>query len=1069
MPKDPYAVQKKDIPLSGKLITVDDGATIGTNFTALQNMRYTDTHPQGILGMTKINSTNLANPLVRSAHHFKKAQPVESHVLVQAYDVNGANPAVYRNDATVPATGNFNATPLHTDAAGAQRGLFATATEGAVVYANSVETMIWGGNETRMAAFVNYDPAGTFKLDQTDVLTNTLSDATNCAVLVGHSSAGIDTNTKLLLHLDNNVTDSETTPKTVTNVNVTYSAAVYRFGYSGVFDGATAYLTTPDHADFNFSGGKWTIDGWIQTLSNTNNQTIYAQITDANNWLRVFVDTTGAIKIAINASGTETIIAGTIDSLLIPDGAFHQVEISEKANWYRIFVDGILQASVKSTERPANYTGIVYIGARSNGSSVTDYFNGYIDEFRVSNLCRHTTAFEVPSEPYDTSATTVYCYIGATRPLSGINPYVKTANGASGTIAVYYWNGSAWVAVSSLADGTAGLHQTGSITFTDTSTVAKMRVLDQLVLYWYKIVLSASTSTSLYYVTLTDTMQPLVDLWDGTPRTIDAFEVDNGTSYVDYTNAVYDSSFSTADPSSFCNIGGVQSTSPATDSSYTANTFELFADFASGGTGVAQALAIGFSDRMRAVHFYLGGGNGNTTASTVCYVYYWNGSAWQSVGTVQDGTSANGISMAGTGIISWDPPSPQLEVRRSVNTQDDVQLYYYRFVFTKTLSNTVDVYYATGIPAPIIIYPFKFPVSAMDRIFLCSNQSGPKNQMICSSDSTSQVFNGSDSATFYFGDDTDLTAACWLYSQYGTTLYNTLAITKTSETYILVGDGPSDWVQYQVSPTVGCPAPQTMVSLPAPFEIYGGTSRTIAIWQGNEGIYMFDGKGFMPLHGDIEDYWDRRKTYSINRSMITSSQAFYDQLNQEYHWIFASGTSTTLDTEFAYDIPKKKWFQIERGTGKKLQCGMGLLDTSGNMFNYGFLDTGYMERLEYGNDFDGNPITYIMNLGDIPLEDLWNTTAIRKVKLLCTALTNTTSQITLSHWGETSSSTSNTALMDPHKTGFRVAMPILSLQNNYFSDSIFHKFGFTMTAGDEPYGLEILGLSIQFERKHETK
>lgn len=49
------------IKLDGKLVTSDDPSTIGKNFKALTNMRYTDTHPKMIGGMTKINTATPAN------------------------------------------------------------------------------------------------------------------------------------------------------------------------------------------------------------------------------------------------------------------------------------------------------------------------------------------------------------------------------------------------------------------------------------------------------------------------------------------------------------------------------------------------------------------------------------------------------------------------------------------------------------------------------------------------------------------------------------------------------------------------------------------------------------------------------------------------------------------------------------------------------------------------------------------------------------------------------------------------------------------------------------------------
>ena len=72
------------IPLNGKLITAQDGVTLGEgDFQNLVNMRYGDATPQSILGMTKYNNTLMvdgtASPgtymKTRSGFHFKKSTP----------------------------------------------------------------------------------------------------------------------------------------------------------------------------------------------------------------------------------------------------------------------------------------------------------------------------------------------------------------------------------------------------------------------------------------------------------------------------------------------------------------------------------------------------------------------------------------------------------------------------------------------------------------------------------------------------------------------------------------------------------------------------------------------------------------------------------------------------------------------------------------------------------------------------------------------------------------------------------------------------------------------------------
>jgi hypothetical protein len=44
-------------------------------------------------------------------------------------------------------------------------------------------------------------------------------------------------------------------------------------------------------------------------------------------------------------------------------------------------------------------------------------------------------------------------------------------------------------------------------------------------------------------------------------------------------------------------------------------------------------------------------------------------------------------------------------------------------------------------------------------------------------------------------------------------------------------------------------------------------------------------------------------------------------------------------------------------------------DVMGNSYNYGFIDTGYMLREEYGDTFDSEDITFVVQPGDLPLID----------------------------------------------------------------------------------------------------
>jgi hypothetical protein len=97
-------VPKKVIPLTGKWIPAYEGVDLGLNYKQLTNLRYTDTHLQGIGGMTKINTSVMhgTHQKVRSAFHYTKSQPAESHLLAQAYNSDLSASVILQNKTALP-------------------------------------------------------------------------------------------------------------------------------------------------------------------------------------------------------------------------------------------------------------------------------------------------------------------------------------------------------------------------------------------------------------------------------------------------------------------------------------------------------------------------------------------------------------------------------------------------------------------------------------------------------------------------------------------------------------------------------------------------------------------------------------------------------------------------------------------------------------------------------------------------------------------------------------------------------------------------------------------------------
>jgi hypothetical protein len=207
--------------------------------------------------------------------------------------------------------------------------------------------------------------------------------------------AGIDTYTKLLLHLDNNVIDSEITPKTVTNNNVTFSDTIKKWGYSGVFNGASTYLSVPTSEDFNFGTGDFTIDWWEYRTDYNIWASVISQTGDA--WLigtYEYIAPGHQLSLFISGTGRWSIASSKSMGLMILNTWTHYA-LTRSGNTFRTFQNGIKISEWTSSESVQG-SGNVLIGLWNDG-----YYKGNIDEVRISKgIARWTSDFTPSTIPY---------------------------------------------------------------------------------------------------------------------------------------------------------------------------------------------------------------------------------------------------------------------------------------------------------------------------------------------------------------------------------------------------------------------------------------------------------------------------------------------------------------------------------------------------------------------------------------------------------------------------------------------------------------------------------------------
>jgi hypothetical protein len=275
--------------------------------------------------------------------------------------------------------------------------------------------------------------------------------------------------------------------------------------------------------------------------------------------------------------------------------------------------------------------------------------------------------------------------------------------------------------------------------------------------------------------------------------------------------------------------------------------------------------------------------------------------------------------------------------------------------------------------------------------------------------------------------------------------------------------------KHLVSRIDGCPAPHTLKVVSLPKAEGQAANRSVAIWQGNSGIYISDGRSPIPVHEDIKNYFDENLPECITASMLGKSEAWVDEKRFRYHWKFASGVGqTTLNKELVLDYHEWKWFEVDRGT-KSVQCGVAVHDKYGNPYVYGFIETdavGYLERLEYGQTFDSEDISYEIELGDFFMDDkepLIETRA-EYLNILLVAKEITTKTLTYAHKVDTETSASASFSNSMSKTGYRIKDLVIPINSKV---GVFHSGKLSFTCDNEDIALEVLGLGYFYSNERE--
>ena len=191
-------------------------------------------------------------------------------------------------------------------------------------------------------------------------------------------------------------TDSSSSPKTATVFgNSQISTAQSKFGGSSLLlDGNADYLTFASSPDFALSGD-FTIETWIYPTSLQDWDGIFSVGSFTNNYLTFRLAANGNLEAWLNGFGNR-FVGGTVSTNTWSHVAL--VRFGTGTNNVKIYLNGVSVAQTTSTYSVPQ--ALVCIG-RSYPDATTEYFNGYVDSFRLTKgIARYITNFTPPNQQF---------------------------------------------------------------------------------------------------------------------------------------------------------------------------------------------------------------------------------------------------------------------------------------------------------------------------------------------------------------------------------------------------------------------------------------------------------------------------------------------------------------------------------------------------------------------------------------------------------------------------------------------------------------------------------------------
>lgn len=250
----------------------------------------------------------------------------------------------------------------------------------------------------------------------------------------------------VVLLLDGEYTDKSRTGFIVSSTGVTLNQTITRSDSPSFYFNGSSKLVVDYNSAIDFGTGDFTIDLWVYPTRNTANE-YYLNGNGTSG--QMFFGTNGSGYLGL---GRSSVAWDTVTTTKLTVNTWQHVAVVRSSGTVYFFVNGSLVYSESNTISYSMQGKAFCIGSEGNDA----YLNGYIDQYRISNVARWTNAFTPPTThklteissyvigneenayPNDGYADDGYYYVkvGATK----ITPIYRDIKYASGTVTGSYPN-----------------------------------------------------------------------------------------------------------------------------------------------------------------------------------------------------------------------------------------------------------------------------------------------------------------------------------------------------------------------------------------------------------------------------------------------------------------------------------------------------------------------------------------------------------------------------------------------------------------------------------------------------